>query len=116
MASQACFAKRLFLERTEQEKHYVLVLVAVGVVVLFKSIIFYSVFLTCGEICIHIDPNLFFNFCTFQAVSVVSQHFPELSQYVKEQIYLLKEEIACLEKVSVKLETEMKLAMKTKGQ
>ncbi|KAL9967475.1 hypothetical protein ACROYT_G025700 [Oculina patagonica] len=49
-----------------------------------------------------------------EAVSVVSQHFPELSQYVKEQIYLLKEEIACLEKVSVKLETEMKLAMKTK--
>ncbi len=86
----------------------------------FRSYFFTTISVTLsfklnGVINIYIDQNYFFNYLKLQAVSDVTNHFPELSQYAKEQIYLIKEEIACLEKVSVKLETEMQQAMQTKG-
>ena len=41
---------------------------------------------------------------------------PELSAYVSAEMKSLTEEIASLEKVTVKLESEMRQAMEIKGQ
>ncbi|KAL9968071.1 hypothetical protein ACROYT_G026398 [Oculina patagonica] len=49
-----------------------------------------------------------------KAASLDSQHCIELSMYAQEQIAILCEEIASLEKVSIKLEMELLQAMKTK--
>ena len=44
------------------------------------------------------------------------QHCPDLSAYAAEEINLLKGEIVAVEKVSIKLELEMRQAMDIKGQ
>ena len=74
--------------------------------------IFYSFWLLYGWI----DLIIVWIFPTFQAASGVSHRFPGLSLYAKEQICLIQEEIACLDKVSFKLESEMQVAIKMKGQ
>ena len=43
-------------------------------------------------------------------------NFPELSAYVSAEVKSLSEEVASLEKVTVKLESEMRQAMEIKGQ
>ena len=43
-------------------------------------------------------------------------NYPELSAYVRAEMKSLQEEIASLEKVTVKLESEMRQAMEIKGQ
>ena len=48
--------------------------------------------------------------------SAASVNYPELSAYVSAEMKSLQEEIASLEKVTVKLESEMHQAMEIKGQ
>ena len=43
-------------------------------------------------------------------------NYPELSAYVSVEMKSLNEEIASLEKVTVKLESEIRQAMEIKGQ
>jgi len=43
-------------------------------------------------------------------------NYPELSAYVSAEMKYLNEEIASLEKVTAKLESEMREAMEIKGQ
>ena len=43
-------------------------------------------------------------------------NYPELSAYVRAEMKSLQEEIASLEKVTVKLESGMRQAMEIKGQ
>ena len=64
--------------------------------------------------CICWTKKLFFYIlCLFSAASV---NYPELSAYVSAEMKSLTEEIASLEKVTVKLESEMRQAMEIKGQ
>jgi len=51
----------------------------------------------------------------FQAASLIIEHCPELFSSIDEEVCLLQEEIASLEKVSIKLELEMQEAIKIKG-
>ena len=74
--------------------------------------IFYSFWLLYGLI----DLIIVWKFSAFQAASDVSHRFPGLSLYAKEQICLIQEEIACLDKVSFKVESEMQVAINMKGQ
>ena len=52
----------------------------------------------------------------FFFISKGLQHCPDLSAYAAEEINLLKGEIVAVEKVSIKLELEMREAMDIKGQ
>ena len=48
--------------------------------------------------------------------AAASVNYPELSAYVSAEMKSLNEEIASLEKVTVKLESEIRQAMEIKGQ
>jgi len=52
----------------------------------------------------------------FQAASLIVLHCPELFSSIDEEVCVLQEEIASLEKVSINLELEMQAAMQKKGQ
>ena len=62
------------------------------------------------------NPFLFISCISFQTVSPISHHCPELSVYIREETFLLQHEITSLEKVSTKLEQEIQEAIKIKGQ
>jgi len=51
----------------------------------------------------------------FQAASLIIQHCPELFSSIDEEVCMLQEEIASVEKVSITLELEMQEAFKMKG-
>ena len=57
----------------------------------------------------------FLRFLPFQAASLIIQYCPELFSSIDEEVYLLQEEIASAEKVSIRLELEMQEAIKVKG-
>ena len=61
-------------------------------------------------------PKHFSIFLVFQAASLIIQYCPELFSSIDEEVCLLQEEIASLEKVSIKLELEMQEAIKIKGE
>ena len=63
-----------------------------------------------------LHPKHFFLFLAFQADSLIIQHCPELFSSIDDEVCILQEEIASLEKVTVTLESEMQDAMKTDGQ
>ena len=62
------------------------------------------------------NPFLFISCISFQTVSPISHHCPELSVYIREETFLLQHEIASLEKVSTKLEQEIQEVNAMKGQ
>ena len=57
----------------------------------------------------------FLRFLHSQAASLIIQYCPELFSSIDEEVYLLHEEIASAEKVSIRLELEMQEAIKVKG-
>ena len=57
----------------------------------------------------------FLRFLPSQAASLIIQYCPELFSSIDEEVYLLHEEIASAEKVSIRLELEMQEAIKVKG-
>ena len=60
-------------------------------------------------------PKHFSIFLVFQAASLIIQYCPELFSSIDVEVCLLQEEIASLEKVSIKFELEMQEAIKIKG-